>query len=278
MKYLLPLLLVFSLLAWEKSLDLSYNLSFNNYSDNWVGGDASGINWTANADFVAERAWTDWLNSKNTAKLSFGHTHIQDNETKRWHRPIKSNDLIDLESVERFTLGKFVDPFISVRFVSQFIDANDVIVNPIDLSQSVGVARVFLKDEETRTELMSRLGGAFRQKITREVPDGLGNKETVSTLDGGIEMVTEYRTPILDGAVRFNSKLILYKALFYSEEHTAPDDAWKTPEVNWNTNFTAKLSDVVSVRLNIQLLFDEEVSKKFRHKEIMSVGLIYSPF
>ncbi|MFP4460326.1 MAG: DUF3078 domain-containing protein [Candidatus Zixiibacteriota bacterium] len=264
--------------AWETSLDLSYNLSLNNYSDNWTGGDASGITWTANCNFLAQKAINDWLNTKNTAKCSFGHTHIQDNETKHWQKPIKSNDLIDIENIERFTLGSFVDPFVSVRFLSQFLDAsvtdNKRAANPIEITESAGVARVFIKEEEK--ELITRFGGAFKQNIDRDVLDTLGNKETISTNDGGLEMVTEYRTPLLNEAVKLESKLSFYKALYYSEENGG--DSWKSPDVNWDTYFTAKLSDVVSVKLNIQLLYDEEIDNTTRHKEIMSVGFIYSPF
>ena len=97
---------------WKLEADVNLTLTQNNYSDNWVGGEAGSISWAFNSNWLAERQLNAKINSKSTLKLLFGQTHSQDVETKNWAKPVKSTDLIDFESVFRFTLETFVDPYI----------------------------------------------------------------------------------------------------------------------------------------------------------------------
>jgi hypothetical protein len=269
---------------WKKSVDFGLTVTQNSYSDNWAGGEAGNVSWMALANSVFEKKLSEILSSKTTAKFSFGQTHTQDQETKKWAKPTKSTDLVDLETLTRFTLKTWVDPYLAFRFESQFLDASvpqvKRYVNPKKLTESVGVSRVFYKTESN--EILSRLGFGLRQIITEDIVDTLAKKtKTSSSNDGGIESVSDVRLTLSD-KISYTSKLSLYKALFYSESDklkgTSKEDYWKEVDVNWENNVSISISKFVTVSLYTQLLYDKEISKKGRFKETLSLGLTYKLF
>ena len=135
--------------GWKRHMDLSLTMTQNSYSDSWTGGEAGNISWVANANSGFQRQVSEKFNSKTTIKLSFGQIHSQDKETKDWAKPEKSTDLIDIESLARFTLKLWVDPYLALRFESQFLDASypqlKRYVNPKKITESGGFARQFYK-------------------------------------------------------------------------------------------------------------------------------------
>ena len=268
--------------GWQVESDVNLTLTQNAYSDNWDGGETGALSWALNSNTLAESQLTDLWNSRNTLKLAFGQTHNQNRETKKWAEPATTTDLIDFESVLRMTHGWAVDPFASGRLESRFLDTSDPAkkrtFNPILLTESVGVARVFIKEEHR--ELSTRLGGAVRQHIDRDaLPAGATERETVSTDDGGIEFVAQYRGPLADGAMTLTSDLTVYKALYYSEsdalEGLPGADKWKSPDVNWENTLSAGITDYLVVNLFLQLLYDEEVDEDLRFKETLSLGFTF---
>jgi hypothetical protein len=269
---------------WKKSMDLNLTMTQNSYSDNWTGGEAGNLSWVANGNSVFEKKISEKLNSKTTIKLAFGQTHSQDQETKKWARPTKSTDLIDIESLARVTLKMWVDPYLALRFESQFLDASypklERYVNPKKITESGGLSRQFYKTE--KNEIFSRLGLALRQIITEDIVDTtLRTTEFNSTNDGGIESVTDVKATLSD-KVSYTSKLSLYKALFYSKSDELKgkpeEDYWKAPDVNWENTVSVSVAKYVTVSLYAQLLFDKEISKKGRFKETLSLGLTYKLF
>ncbi len=269
---------------WKKSVDLGLTVTQNSYSDSWTGGEAGNVNWVALANSVFEKKFSEIINSKTTAKFSFGQTHSQDQQTKKWAKPTKSTDLLDIETLTRFTLKMWVDPYLAFRFESQFLDASvpevKRYVNPKKLTESGGVSRVFYKTENN--EILSRLGLALRQIITEEVVDTVMKKTEInSTSDGGIESVSDVRLTLSD-KISYTSKLSLYKAFFFSESDkvkgTPQEDYWKEVDVNWENTISVSISKYVNVALYNQLLYDKDISKKGRFKETLSLGLVYKLF
>jgi hypothetical protein len=264
-------------------MDASLMLTQNSYSDNWVGGEAGSISWAFNLNGLAEKQLSPKMHNKNTLKLSFGQTHSQSVETKEWAKPVKSTDLIDFESVLRFTLGAFVDPFVSFRFESQFLDQSDPtkdrMFNPMTFTESAGIAKIFIQEE--KRELSTRLGFGLRQHTNRDVLIDPVNdiRETQSSNDGGILSVTDFKTPLAQESILFTSKLTLYKALFYSEEDALKglpnEDYWKEVDVNWENIFSASITKYLMVNLYTQLLYDKEIDLAGRFKETLSLGLTY---
>jgi len=266
---------------WEVSVDANLTLTQNAYSDNWAGEETGALSWAATSNSLAQKQLMGWLHTRNTAKLAFGQTYSQDSETKTWSDPTKSVDLIDLESVLRFTLNGFVDPFAGARIESQFIDGSDTgnvrYVNPVTFTESFGVAKVLLKKD--KTEWSARLGPGFRQYLDRDVRDTLGAYQTRFTNDGGVLFASEFFTPLAKERITFTSKLGLFQALFYSEAAALagqPDeDYWKSPDANWENVFTAGITDLLMVNLTVQLLYDKQVDPGMRLKEVLALGLTY---
>jgi hypothetical protein len=269
---------------WKKSVDLGLTLTQSSYSDSWTGGEVGNISWVALANSVFEKKLSEILSSKTTAKFSFGQTHSQNQETKKWAKPTKSTDLVDIEALNRFTLKAWVDPYLAFRFESQFLDASVPQVKRYftskKLTESAGISKLFYKTENN--EILSRLGFGLRQIITEEIVDTLAKKtKTTSTNDGGIESVSDVRLTLSD-EVSYTSKVSLYKALFYSESDklkgTPKEDYWKEIDVNWENGISISISRYVSVSLYTQLLYDKEVHKKGRFKQTLSLGLTYKLF
>lgn len=262
---------------WSKSLNANLTLTQNAYSNNWAGTEPGLINWVFNANGLAEKQLSTKINNKNTLKLSFGQTINQikeidviNNDTSLiWSAPIKSTDLIDFESMLRFTLGVLVDPFIAGRVESQFLDNRDTvnrIFNPVKLTESFGIARTLAKKD--KLEWNARLGAGLRQNYDQFLP--IGNR---TTNDGGLEFITDFKTPLAQERITYTSNLKLFQTLFRSG--IPADDNWKTADMNWENIFTASITKYLMVNLYTQLLYDKEIDTGLRIKETLSLGLTY---
>ncbi len=261
--------------GWNTAADVSLNLNQNAYSDNWTGSELGSISWAFNANLLAEKQLMSKIHNKNTLKLAFGQTHNQylnANAERKWARPEKSTDQIDFESMLRFTMGLVVDPFASFRWESQFMDERgDEIknINPNIFTESFGVARMFIKEENR--ELSARFGAAFKQYF-----DGYQDD---STNDGGLEFVGEYKSPLAKGVISYNTKLVMYKALFYSEsdtvEGTAMEDAWKAVRVDWEHIFSASITKLINLNLYFQLIYNEMQIDEIQFKQTLGLGFTY---
>ncbi|NQV17885.1 MAG: DUF3078 domain-containing protein [Armatimonadetes bacterium] len=268
---------------WIKEGNISLSLNQNAYSDNWAGDENGSISWVFNADFLAEKQLNPKLHNKNTLKIAYGQTHsqsIDSNNEKVWEEPEKTTDLFDLESVLRFTLNTVVDPYISGRIESNFMDEGDEalgvnakLYNPIIITEGFGAAKILLKKE--KQELSTRLGGAFKQYVnTREEID--------NTNDGGIEFIADYKTSLANEKIGFKSKLNIYKALYYSKSDLDVDDNWKASRMNWENIFTASITNLINVNLYLEFIYNKtdydtqgECIDEIQFKQNLSLGLTY---
>jgi len=267
---------------WYNSVEAGLTLTQSAYSDNWAGGDEGSMVWTAILNAEAKSQMNERVHWRHALKLAYGQTHDQEavedetgNETgeRRWESPEKSTDLIEYETVARFTLGGYVDPFVAGEFESQFLDASDAAgrtlkLNPLEFKESAGVARAFIEEEEQ--ELVSRLGFTLRQNIRRIFVDAMSeDTDTVTGMDGGIELVTDYKTRILEDRVSWTSKLGLYQPLFYSAKSDLEDidfdatgidpdvvDYSTELEIDWENIFTTQITSIVSVNLYTRFVYD----------------------
>jgi hypothetical protein len=267
---------------WSTSVDASLTLTENAYSDNWTGGESGTINWMFLSNSLAEKQLKPRVNNKNILKLQFGQNHIQNKATKQWSKPEKSNDLIDFESIFRFNLDAWVDPFVSGRLESRFLDSGDpeknIYFNPVTLTESFGVAKVLVKEEGR--DWTARLGAGFREHIAREVLDITDNSRSTETAtDGGIEFVNDMRMPLAGGKIKLQSKLIVFQALFNSKaddlKGLANEDYWHAPDVNFENIFTANITKYLAVNLYTQFLYDKEIARAGRFKETLGLGVTW---
>lgn len=253
---------------WKLTADFNFNLTQNAYSDNWEGNEKGSISWVSTGNFGAQKQLSPIANWNNTLKLAYGQTHTQaidDSGDKYWEKPEKSTDKVDLESIMRFTLKKYIDPYVSFRLETQFTDAEDNMFNPKTMSEAAGIARKFIDKE--KTELLSRLGFALRQRMVKDMD---------TTNDGGIEFVTTFSHNFSEGK-KFDSNLRVYKALFYSESDDSNDD-WKSPDVDWENTLSMSIVKYLSMNMYFQLLYDKEVDSDPRFKETLGLGITYKLF
>jgi hypothetical protein len=266
---------------WKKSVDFNLNLTQTSYSDSWTGGEAGNMTWVSMLDGIFEKKVSPKFHFKNTTKLQFGQTHTQDKTTKDWLAPTKSTDKIDIENVGRFTLQTYVDPYVAFRLESQFMDASyDPIkryFNPILLTESAGISRVFYAEE--KDEVISRLGFSVRQNINKVIVDTLlEDLEYETSTDGGIESVTDVHY-VLSEKLNYIGKLTLFKAFFFSKkdefEGTPQQNYWKAVDVNFENTVSASISKYVTVSLYAQLIYDKQVDLRGRFKETLALGVTY---
>ncbi len=268
---------------WQATLDANLLATQNAYSNSWTGGEAGALSWATNWNFVGQRQFNARWHSKNTIKLAFGQTHSQEQESKRWMKPVKSTDLIDAESLWRMTLGLFVDPFAAIRLESQFLDAsqpdNIRYGNPLKFTESLGAAKSLFKEKDR--ELTFRLGAAFHQQMDKGVIiDTVGTKKDFTSNSGGAEFVTDYKTPVGSDKITYNGKFSVYKAVFNSNNSELAglpnENYWKAPDVSWENGLVANISKYLMVNLYLQMLYDKEVDLRARFKQTLSLGLTYS--
>jgi hypothetical protein len=271
------LLLMICLLAvflsaeeWKIEGTTGVTLNQNYYSDNWNGEENGSVSWMAYVDMLADKQINPKFLNKNKMRLEFGQTHSQNSDTDNWDKPEKTSDKIDIESLGLFTLGAFVDPFVGFKFESAFLDESvdddTKIINPITLTESFGASKTIFKNE--MQEMNTRLGGAFKQNLNSH--DSIDN-----TNNGGLEFVADYKTSWMEKRADFKSSLILYQALYYSEEDSDPDDNWKAMDVNWENTLAIKLNSILTANFYTQLIYDKEISYKGQLKQTSGLGLSY---
>lgn len=271
--------------AWKFGAVIGANLSQSSFSDNWKGGDRGSFVWVANSDLTLERQFTARFNLSNKLQAAYGQTARQvpdpnDPRARVWDRPQKSTDLLALETVGRFTLDKFLDPFFSFRGETQFVDESSPIgkirFNPVTLKETAGVARVFEKTEDR--EAISRIGFGFRQTFATSFTDPIAKtKESFTAQDGGIDWQTTVTRPILKKRILYKGSLGVFKPFFYSKSddlkafdamadsaaaangtaHGAIADFWKAVDVNAQSTWTAQITKLLSVNLFAQWVYDK---------------------
>ncbi|MBN2169818.1 MAG: DUF3078 domain-containing protein [Candidatus Krumholzibacteriota bacterium] len=275
--------------GWDLAADLGLALTQSGYSDSWQGGESGSISWSATANMTAGRVLNPSVTWANDLKLAYGQSHLQDSETKDWAPPKKSTDRIFLESLLKYTLGWSVDPYTALTVESQFYDASVPekarYLTPTTLTESVGIGRSLIATEQR--ELYSRLGVAFRQKLTNAAiapatAGGDWGTEWDTVTDGGFEWVTDYKHTFAEERMNLVTKLRLFQALVNSESDALAglenEDYWQAPDVAWEATFSAAVSKYIQVTLFAELLYDKEVELRGRFRETLGLGLSYKLF
>jgi hypothetical protein len=266
--------------AWQSDVQLGLNLLQSSYSKNWNGGEKGSVVWTGNLDARFENQFNAKTNWRNTLKLVFGQTHQQERDGSGdlyWKRPDKTDDLVDFESLFRWTPENGWDPFISVNFTSMFQDLTDPYgrsqsLNPKRFKESVGLARTLIDNEDRK--LMTRLGAAFIQNSRSffdETDPASQETQSESSTEAAAEMIAEYSSKVLDGAVHWDSKLSLVLPFSYSGKSSFEDevdlataglpedlaDYTTALDVDWENTFTATITKTISVKLFVRWVYDK---------------------
>jgi hypothetical protein len=267
--------------GWFGDLTLGLGLSQSAFSDNWSGGDLGAFSWLSKIDAAAERQFSYKFNLRNTLEMRYGETSQQrrdelDPTLRAWDSPQKSSDMLALESVGRWTLNAFADPYAAFRAESQFRDESSplgtITLNPIRLKETAGIAKVFKKTEAE--ELISRVGVGARQTFGKSFLVGPPvTKDSFSSNDGGFEWFTTARLQMAKNRIEYKGDLLVFAPMFYSQDdaldaydaaataldpnHRAVADDWRVPDVNWRNGFSSKITKVIRVDLFLQLVYDK---------------------
>ncbi|MFN2371844.1 MAG: DUF3078 domain-containing protein, partial [Candidatus Krumholzibacteriia bacterium] len=103
--------------VWQKEFKLGLNILQSSYSENWNGGDKGSVVWNGAFEGRMEKQYGQSRNWRHSLKLSYGQTHQQDRDAGGdlyWRRPDKTDDIIDYESLLRFTQDSGWDPFVAL--------------------------------------------------------------------------------------------------------------------------------------------------------------------
>lgn len=268
--------------GWKFQGVARINMSQSAYSSNWMGGDQGNWVWVARFDGRAERQVNPKFNTLNQLVVAYGQTGRQNpdplNPGQRvWDTPDKTTDQIEFESVGRFTLGKFADPYAALRMDTQFLDQSQpngtLNLTPIRIKLSAGLAKVLVKNEDS--EIISRIGLGARfttGTVFTEAPPSTVT-EGYSNTDAGIEFVNTAVMPLLNKKVLYKGTLSFFQPFSYSQAdalndydavalafdpgHNAIADYWKVTDINFENNFAAKITENLGVELMAQVIYNK---------------------
>jgi hypothetical protein len=265
---------------WLIDVDANVTLAQNAYSESWIGSERGAVSWASKLLFVAEKQVTSRFNHRNTLKLEFGQTKTQ-RDNRSWEEMAKSTDLIDFESLQRFSVNGMYKPFMALRCISQFLDETDSTDshygNPLDVFESFGLSRALVANDLTTWD--ARFGGAVHQAVNRYYRGGTSGGSSVKTVnDAGLSLVTELKASWRDGLLDYNGQLTVFEALVSSEEDSENSGGtpfWRYPDINWENILSINLSKYIMLNFNAQLLFDREKHPNARIKEVLAIGLTY---
>jgi len=259
---------------WKLSLESNLTLTLNTYSTNWTGAEKGSFTWVGKMTGIAEKQIIKQINNLNTLKLAFGQTKTENKDAvtgdRTWTSPAKSTDLIDFETVFKFTLGGWVDPYLSGKAVSQFFDPApdfDYYFNPVDFTESFGVMRDLIKKDNMSSFV--RFGGAFKQNVNRRRP-----ADTLTLSDGGLELVAEYKADKIKETISFLSRLSIYEALFRFNAPEGYTD-FRHPDVKWENVLTVSLFKYLMLSYSADLLYDIETETSPQFRQSFGAGVTF---
>ena len=262
--------------GWNLKSRFNLGLSQSSVTSNWAGDEVGSVSWLMSIDSSSENQLHEKFRWLNTLVLRFGQTHQQDRATSTWLAPLKSEDQIDFDSFGRFTLGKFVDPYVALTFDTQFYDEREPFgtkpFNPLQVGEFAGVARAIF-DTKQRS-LITRTGFGFRQRVNRfhGVDPSILKKVTN---DGGFEWKTIGRFTDAEERNEWKTDLNVFQAVYFSESDLDPAGRWKQTDVRWQNTLSTKVYKVVTIGLYLDFIYDAQVRRAGQLKQTLGIGLSY---
>ncbi len=253
--------------GWKNQVIGDLNFTQNEF-DNWSTGGENSVSWQLifSAKFENDQEKYNWTNS---GKFQFGKTKVGDIESR------KSADEINLESVYIHKLGGLINPYASIKALTQFADgyvypadADKVKTSegfdPLYLTESIGIAI------QAHKNIKTRFGAAAKQTLSKKEFGFADDAETLTKIEEsknelGAESVTEASIPISEKII-YDSKLGLFSNFGGTKEI----------DVDWDNTFSAKVSDLIKVSFNFRLFYDHDISVKRQWKQTLAVGLSYT--
>ncbi len=140
----------------------------------------------------------------------------------------------------------------------------------VTFRESAGISRRFINEEKRSFTVRAGLAlvQSNRSFFSEPAPSTATISETAYT--SAVELVAEYRTPLLEGRVDWESKLVADRPLTWSGKSTfedgftsatpMPDDIadYTTAfDLDWENSFSANITKVISVKLMTRWVYDK---------------------
>jgi hypothetical protein len=252
--------------GWRHTMVGGLNLTQISFSD-WSQGGQNAFAWATSIEGQSndEEKRTSWANSY---KLGFGQTKIGGQNVR------KSDDRIDLESVISYKAGKYIDPYFSATFRSQFAVGysydNNGYATPVSkfmdpgyMTQSLGAGF------QPITEIKIRTGAALREIFASQFinytndPNTNGHNKT--KIEGGVQVATDIQWK-LDDNLLLTSKSEMFAAIKKLDQVIVHSD----------NSIVAQVNSYVKVLINVQLINEAPVTPRTQVKQTLAIGLSYT--
>jgi hypothetical protein len=251
--------------GWKNQVVGDLNFTQNQFTD-WKQGGEDSWSWAINisAKFEESQEKYNWANS---GKLAYGQTSIGGGD------PRKAADELRLESVYTYKMGNAINPYAaasmhtqlaagkdysdSIRTVSNFFD-------PGYFTESIGI------EYKPSDVIKTRAGIAAKQTISSEKYAYADDPDTDDKIEDfkneiGAESVTDLNLKLSE-QILYESKLEIFSNFEAADEI----------DVNWDNTFSAHVSEMIKVSLNVRLLYDKDIFYKRQLKQTLAVGLSYT--
>ncbi len=252
--------------GWRHTMVGGLNLTQISFSD-WSQGGQNAFAWATSIEGQSndEEKRTSWTNSY---KFGFGQTKIGGQNVR------KSDDRIDLESVISYKAGKYIDPYFSATFRSQFAVGysydNNSYATPVSkfmdpgyMTQSLGAGF------QPITEIKIRTGAALREifasQFTNYTNDPNTNGHNKTKIEGGVQVATDIQWK-LDDNLLLTSKTEMFAAFKKLDQVIVHSD----------NSIVAQVNSYVKVLINAQLINEAPVTPRTQVKQTLAVGLSYT--
>ncbi|MEA3506352.1 MAG: DUF481 domain-containing protein [Elusimicrobiota bacterium] len=205
--------------GWQVSGIAGASYSETAVNNRWSGGETDARSWSVNGEGEAEKDFgkTNWLNS---LKLEYGKTSIASAPEQ------ESADTIYFNSIYKYKLSFYINPYVSFNADSQFTEFFD----PAALTESAGVGWNILSGD--KQNFKTRFGGALRQFMAAE-------EDTEN--ETGAEWITDYSLKVSEYA-KFVSEVKLFTSF---DSSTA---------LRWDSSLYIKLREYLSFQAGYLLV------------------------
>lgn len=235
--------------------------------ENWVSGGQNTLAWQVNikSGLNYKKDGISWVSN---GKIQYGQTKLEGADAK------KSADEVVVDSRLIYALSGWINPYVGLNWQTQLTDGYNYAGTPIQavsgfmdpgyLTESLGLGYA------VDGWLTTRLGLAAKQTFADRFAATYTDKSESDELEKmkneiGLESITELTLKLTE-TIAFASKLSLFSNL----------KALDQTDIKWENQFAAQLSSWLSVNLNVDLVYDKDVSPIRQLKEVLSLGVTYN--
>jgi hypothetical protein len=253
--------------GWKNSALGNLNLSQAHF-DNWSKGGTDALAWELRLEGRAlkKEEATEW---ESKGKALYGQSRVEGLGVR------KASDELTLETMYTYKWKKWVNPFASARFQSQFtagfeyddsLGTRDRVSGPFDpsyLTQTVGLGRAWTDAYRVR------VGGTLKETFSAAAYGYADDEDTPAEIETfkiepGASLIAEIRQEIMEN-VLFTSVADVF-ANFKGARET---------DVRWENQLTAKVNRWISANAALDVLYDRDISARRQIRQSLGIGISF---